>query len=138
MALLVQLFDFFSIQNVLFLLLGLLAVSWSMKRPSNFPPGPWRFPIAGFSPQLVWYMYKGKELHLLALRLAREYGNLYSFDLFGYVFVVMNEFSVIEEGSNNPLLRNKGHNNDVEKKLFGKHRKCYVRLSDEVFPQILA
>ena len=124
MAIFDILFDVMTVKSVLVIVVVFLSVSWWMKRPRNLPPGPWRFPIAGFFPQLVWYMYKGEDLHLLALRLGRKYGNLYSFDLFGYVFVVMNEFSVIKEGSNNPLLRDKGHNNDVEKKLFGKHRKC--------------
>ena len=119
------LLDAMTVKSVLVIVVVFLAVSWSVKRPRNLPPGPWRFPIVGFFPQLVWYMYKGEDLHLLALRLGRKYGKLYSFDLFGYVFVVMNEFSVIKEGNSNPLLSDKGFSNEVENKLFGKFRKYY-------------
>ena len=111
------------IRSVLLLVFVFFVAVYWIQRPRNLPPGPWRFPIVGWLPQLMWYMYKGEEMHLLATRLAEKYGKIYSFDLFGLVFVVMNDFATVREGNNDRALQNKGYNNELEERILGSYRK---------------
>ncbi|XP_072036216.1 cytochrome P450 2U1-like [Amphiura filiformis] len=123
--------DLVNVKSVLVFVLVFLLVVWWMQQPRNFPPGPWRFPIIGFLPQLMWSMvYKKEELHMLATRLGQKYGNICSFDLFGLVFVVLNDFDVIKEASNNPLNCNKGHNNEFEYKAYGSTLHSYKHMME--------
>ncbi|XP_072035945.1 cytochrome P450 2J4-like [Amphiura filiformis] len=121
--------DIVNVKSVLVLGLSFLLVAWWKQRPRNLPPGPWRLPIIGFVPQLMWSMfYKQEEMHLLATRLGQKYGKIYSFDLFGLVFVVINDFSIMKEGNNNPLLSDKGHNNELEKRMLGSSLHSYKHM----------
>ena len=117
------LFDWLTIKTILLMVLVFLVATWWMQRRKNLPPGPWRFPFVGCFPQLVWWMYRGEQLHELATRLGYKHGKLYSMELLGQVFIVMNDFSIMREGNNNPLLSNKGHNSELEASLLGQHRK---------------
>ncbi|XP_072035387.1 cytochrome P450 2U1-like [Amphiura filiformis] len=112
--------DLVNVKSVLVFVLMYLLVVWWRQQLRNLPPGPWRFPIIGFVPQLMWSMfYKREEMHMLATRLGLKYGKICSFDLFGHVFVVINDFGIMKESNNNPLHTNKGHNHEFEYKLFG-------------------
>ena len=62
-------------------------------------------------------------MHLIATRLAEKYGKIYSFDLFGLVFVVMNDFATVREGNNDRALQNKGYNNAIEEAVLGSYCK---------------
>ncbi|XP_072019395.1 cytochrome P450 2U1-like [Amphiura filiformis] len=119
------LIDWFDIKTTVLLVLVFLMVAWWMQRPRNLPPGPWRFPIVGFFPQMMWYMYKGEELHMIVKRLGQKYGKIYSFDLFGLIFVAINDFSIMQEGLNDPALNNKGYNNALQSELLGSHAHSY-------------
>ncbi|XP_072019394.1 cytochrome P450 2U1-like [Amphiura filiformis] len=125
MALSSSLIDWLNVKSIVLLVLVILMVAWWMQRPRNLPPGPWRFPIVGFFPQLLWYMYKGEELHMIVTRLGHKYGKIYSFNLFGLVVVVINDFSIMQEGLNDPALSNKGYNNALEAEIFGSHAHSY-------------
>ncbi len=120
---LVSFIDWLDITSVLLLVFAFFVVFYWLQRPRNLPPGPWRFPIVGWLPQLMWYMYKGEEMHLLATRLAEKYGKIYSFDLFGLVFVVLNDFATVREGNYDRALQNKGYNNTLAEALFGSNCK---------------
>ncbi|XP_072019393.1 cytochrome P450 2J5-like [Amphiura filiformis] len=125
MALNSTLIDWLNVKSIVLLVLVILMVAWWLQRPRNLPPGPWRFPIVGFFPQLMWYMYKGEELHMIVTRLGHKYGKIYSFDLFGLVVVVINDFSIMQEGLNDPALNNKGYNNTLESEIFGSYWHSY-------------
>ncbi|XP_072019397.1 cytochrome P450 2U1-like isoform X2 [Amphiura filiformis] len=73
----------------------------------------------------MWYMYKGEELHMIVTRLGHKYGKIYSFDLFGLVVVVINDFSIMQEGLNDPALNNKGYNNVLQSEILGHHSHSY-------------
>ncbi|XP_072016836.1 cytochrome P450 2J2-like [Amphiura filiformis] len=120
-----SLIDWLNVKSIVLLVLVFLMVAWWMQRPRNLPPGPWRFPIVGFFPQLLWYLYKGEELHMIVTRLGHKYGKIYSLDLFGLVVVVLNDFSIMQEGLNDPALSNKGYNNALESEIFGSHVHSY-------------
>ncbi|XP_072018591.1 cytochrome P450 2U1-like [Amphiura filiformis] len=120
-----SLIDRLNVKSIILLVLVILMVAWWMQRSRNLPPGPWRSPIVGFFPQLMWYMYKGEELHKIATRLGFKYGKIYSFDLFGLVVVVINDFSIMQEGFNDPALNNKGYNNALQSELFGSYLHSY-------------
>ncbi|XP_072037042.1 cytochrome P450 2J4-like [Amphiura filiformis] len=123
--------DLVNVKSVLVLVLVILLVVCWIQQPRNLPPGPWRFPIIGFVPQLMWSMfYKREELHMLATRLGQKYGKIFSFDLFGLVFVVINDFDMIKEASNNPLNSNKGFNNEFEYKVFGSTVHSYKHMTE--------
>ncbi|XP_072018492.1 cytochrome P450 2U1-like [Amphiura filiformis] len=119
------LIDWFDVKSIVLLVLVFLMVAWWMQRPRNLPPGPWRFPIVGFFPQLMWYLYKGEELHMIVTRLGHKYGKIYSFDLFGLVVVIINDFSIMQQGFNDPALSNKGYNNALEAEIFGSYWHSY-------------
>ncbi len=115
---------------ILLFLVLILLISWLIQQPGNLPPGPWRFPVIGFLPQLAWYMgYKKREMHQIATLLCRKYGQICSFDVFGHVFVVINDFSAIKEAFNNPAISDKGFNNEFEEKMFGSYCEYYSRPS---------
>ncbi|XP_072035941.1 cytochrome P450 2U1-like [Amphiura filiformis] len=120
-----SLIDWLNVKSIVFLLLVFTMVGWWIQRSRNLPPGPWGFPILGFFPQLMWYMYKGEELHMILTRLGHKYGKIYSFNLFGLVVVVINDFSILQEGLNNPALNNKGYNNFLQSELMGSHVHSY-------------
>ncbi|XP_072035376.1 cytochrome P450 2U1-like [Amphiura filiformis] len=123
--------DLVNVKSFLVLVLVFLLVVWWMQQPRNLPPGPWRFPIIGFGPQLMWSMvYKKEEMHLLATRLGQKYGKICSFDIFGLVFVVINDFGIIKESNNNPLHTNKGHNNELEHKMVGSMFHSYKHMAE--------
>ncbi|XP_072035611.1 vitamin D 25-hydroxylase-like [Amphiura filiformis] len=120
-----------NLNSVLVLVLVFLSVAWWMQQPRNLPPGPWRLPIVGFVPQLMWSMfYKQEELHVFATRLEQKYGKIYSFDVFGLVFVVINDYSIMKEANNDPILSDKGHNNELENGLFGSHYHSYKHMAE--------
>ncbi|XP_072035943.1 cytochrome P450 2U1-like [Amphiura filiformis] len=73
----------------------------------------------------MWYMYKGEELHMILTRLGHKYGKIYSFNLFGLVVVVINDFSSMQEGLNDPALNNRGYNNFLQSEWFGSHMHSY-------------
>ncbi|XP_072018592.1 cytochrome P450 2U1-like [Amphiura filiformis] len=120
-----SLIDWLTVKSIVLLVLVFLMVARWMQRPRNLPPGPWRFPIVGFFPQLMWYLYKGEELHMIVTRLGHKYGQIYSFDLFGLVVVVINDFSIMQQGLNDPALNNKGYNNALESEIFGSYVHSY-------------
>ena len=117
------LFDWLTVKTIPLLVLVFLVATWWVQSHKNLPPGPWGFPLVGCFPQLVWGLYRGEQLHELATRLGYKHGKLYSMEVFGQVFIVMNDFSIMREGNINPLLSNKGHNSELEIMLFGQHRK---------------
>ncbi|XP_072048804.1 cytochrome P450 2U1-like [Amphiura filiformis] len=132
--------DLVNLKSVLVLVLLFLLVVWWIQQPRNLPPGPWRFPIIGFVPQMIWStFFKREELHMLATRLGQIYGKICSFDLFGMVFVVINDYDVMKEASNNPVHSDKGHNNEFERTLFGsvfhshKHMAEYRKFALHTF-----
>ncbi|XP_072043283.1 cytochrome P450 2U1-like [Amphiura filiformis] len=131
-----MMFDYYqdglvNLKSVLVLVLVFLSVVWWMQQPRNLPPGPWRLPIVGFIPQLMWSMfYKQEELHLLATRLGQKYGKIYSFDVFGLVFVVINDYSIMKEANNDPILSDKGHNNELENRLLGSCYHSYKHMAE--------
>ncbi|XP_072047972.1 cytochrome P450 2U1-like [Amphiura filiformis] len=122
-----SLIESLSIMPIMLLVLVLIfiTVAWWLQIPRNLPPGPCGFPILGFFPQLMWYMYKGEELHTILTRLGNKYGKIYSFNLFGLVVVVINDFSIMQEGLNDPALNNKGYNNFLQSELMGSHVHSY-------------
>ncbi|XP_072035375.1 cytochrome P450 2U1-like [Amphiura filiformis] len=120
-----SLIDWLNVKSIILLVLVFLMVAWWLQRSRNLPPGPWRFPILGFFPQLMWYMYKGEELHMILTRLGHKYGKIYSFNLFGLVVVVINDFFIMQEGLNDPALNNKGYNNFLQSQLMGSHVHSY-------------
>ena len=121
--------DLVNLKSILLLLFVFLLATWWVQKPRNLPPGPWCFPFIGFVPQLIWYLgYKKVEIHHLATRLGRKYGDICSFDIFGHVVVVIKDFATIREAFNNPALSDKGFNNEFEEKMFGRHCEYWLNL----------
>ncbi|XP_013774212.1 cytochrome P450 2U1-like [Limulus polyphemus] len=67
---------------------GLLIVYY-LERPKNLAPGPIGFPLVGYLPFL------GPQPHVTLFNLAKRYGDILSFTVWGKTFIHLNSYSVI-------------------------------------------
>ncbi|XP_070816717.1 cytochrome P450 2J4-like [Chaetodon trifascialis] len=78
---------------LIFLFLFLLFTDiWKHRVPSNFPPGPWAFPVIGHVLRI-----NPTKIHLQFKELAGKYGNIFSVRLFGERIVIVNSFKFVRE-----------------------------------------
>ncbi|XP_041790612.1 cytochrome P450 2J4-like [Chelmon rostratus] len=80
-----------SILIFLFLFL-LLTDFWKNRVPTNFPPGPWSFPLIGDLPRI-----NPTKVHLQFKEFAEKYGNIFSLRVFGGRIVVINSYKFVRE-----------------------------------------
>ncbi|XP_072037477.1 cytochrome P450 2J4-like [Amphiura filiformis] len=90
------------IQSVLFCVVVFLFLSWWLRSPKDFPPGPWGWPLLGYLPNLVIAYRTGQPLAQLLNLLAKKYGPVFSLNLAGKSVIVLNNFKYVKEGLNNP------------------------------------
>ncbi|XP_068600038.1 cytochrome P450 2J2-like [Brachionichthys hirsutus] len=78
---------------LLFMVIFILTVDYLKNhRTTNFPPGPWAFPIVG-----SMFSLDQKRFHESLTQLAGTYGDVYSLRLGQEWMVVLNRFEVIKE-----------------------------------------
>ncbi|TMS20806.1 Cytochrome P450 2J1 [Larimichthys crocea] len=79
---------------LLFLVIFILTADYiKNRRPANFPPGPWSFPIVGSI-----FTLDHNRTHEIFTQLAGRYGDVFSLRLGQKRIVVLNKFKVIKEG----------------------------------------
>uniref|UniRef100_A0A3B4DKW3 Cytochrome P450, family 2, subfamily V, polypeptide 1 n=1 Tax=Pygocentrus nattereri TaxID=42514 RepID=A0A3B4DKW3_PYGNA len=62
------------------------------RRPKNFPPGPTPLPFLG-----NFFSLDHNQLHIQLTKLSDKYGNIYSLQLGGIHFVVVNSYTMVKE-----------------------------------------
>ncbi|CAG7821290.1 unnamed protein product [Allacma fusca] len=84
------------------ILLIFLSFVWINYRPKNYPPGPLKVPVLGNILNLSKLDKDG--LGKLFFKMSKTYGKVFSFDLGSYRAVIVNDYKLIKEAWNNPLL----------------------------------
>ena len=67
------------------------------------PPGPWGWPLIGNLPSLA-FASGTDEPHVVFMRMAKQYGPIFSLNVLGQRMVVVHGYKAIREAFHNPSL----------------------------------
>ena len=81
-----------------------LLLSWYFTKPKNIPPGPFKWPVIGNLPTIVWSLFTKEQRHELLTRMGLKYGKIISFNIGGNSLIVLNDAGVIKEAFQEPAL----------------------------------
>ncbi|XP_038075544.1 cytochrome P450 2J6-like [Patiria miniata] len=103
-----SLLDVLDSRTVLICLVVFLLVSWIVRRrrssvSGTLPPGPWGWPLIGNLPSLA-FASNAEEPYEVFMRMAKQYGPVFSLNILGQRMVVVHGYKAIREAFNNPIL----------------------------------
>ncbi|XP_023243955.1 cytochrome P450 18a1-like [Centruroides sculpturatus] len=87
-----------SLHSLLIAVILIYLIRWLLRKNKNYPPGPIGLPIVGYLPFL------SKDAHEKLCKLQKIYGGIFGFYLGSKYTVVLNDYSSVKEGLNNPNL----------------------------------
>ncbi|XP_022083237.1 cytochrome P450 2J1-like [Acanthaster planci] len=100
--------DVWDLRTVLIGVVVFLSMSWVLRRrrplgSNTLPPGPWGWPLIGNLPSLA-FASGADEPHEVFMRMAKQYGPIFSLNVLGQRMVVVHGYKAIREAFNNPSL----------------------------------
>lgn len=85
-------------------LLGKMYIQWWRPWLTNLPPGPWGIPFIGAVPHILLSKASPQETFL---RWSKIYGNIFSLKVGKRIFVVLNDFELIDQALHHPQLQDR-------------------------------
>ncbi|XP_072048699.1 cytochrome P450 2J4-like [Amphiura filiformis] len=105
----------FEIQTILLFAAVITIFIWNLQKPKNLPPGPWGWPLVGYLPNLVASLYRtGCDPHQLFVKMATQYGPVFSMRVGGKVVVVLNKVHIIKQAFMNPRLSDRSRQHTLD------------------------
>ncbi len=89
----------------------------------NLIPVPWNLPLVGSFPWLIWSLYRsGVPLYEFLRQLKYKYGDIYGFNICGYLIVIVNEFQAVKKLFDSPYVSDRPELSESIKSVHRAHQ----------------